>query len=74
MLKLNKHYSKLTLNVIKKGLGTICFCYYGIKTIFSINNILNPLYLVTENKIYFEKVGCLLNFLFLWKDSKKYIK
>ena len=64
MLKSNKRCPKLTLDAVKQQ-GEIRFCYDSIKRMFRVDRVPCPPYFVTGNKIRFERVGDLLNFLFL---------
>ncbi len=41
-----------------------------MKNIFLVDSFVSPPHLVTENKMRFEKVGPLLDFLFLWTMVK----
>lgn len=46
------------------------FFYYGMKNIFLVDSVVSPPHLITENKMRFEKVGPLLDFLFLWDNGE----
>jgi hypothetical protein len=48
--------------------GDVVHCYYGMKGMFSVDGVICPPHLVTGNKMQFEEVAKLLNFLFLWDD------
>ena len=47
------------------------FCYHDMKKMFLVNGVASPPHLVTGNKMRFEKVMDLLNFLFLWDDEER---
>jgi hypothetical protein len=64
MLKCNKRSSELTPEAIQQK-GKIRFYYYNIKSMFSIDYNTGPPYFVIGNKMRFEKVADLLDFLFL---------
>jgi hypothetical protein len=70
MLKCNKRSSELTCKAIQQR-EDMRFCYYDIKSMFSIDGNLKPPHFVTRNKMWFKKVVDLLDFLFLWEDDKK---
>ncbi len=70
MLKSDKRSPELTPGAVKQG-GEIRFCYNGMKRMFCINGVPSPPHFVTGNKMRFEKVGDLLDFLFLWEDDKE---
>jgi hypothetical protein len=64
MLKSDKRSPKLIPGAVKQG-GEIRFCYNGMKRMFRINGVPSLPYFVTGNKMRFERVGNLLDFLFL---------
>ena len=70
MLKSNKRCPELTLDTVKQQ-GEIRFYYNGIKRMFRVNRVPCPPYFVTGNKMRFERVGDLLDFLFLWGDDQE---
>jgi hypothetical protein len=47
----------------------VVYCYYGMKGMFSVDGVICLLHLVTGNKMRFERVAELLDFLFLWDDG-----
>lgn len=47
------------------------FCYNDMKKMFLVNGVANPPHLVTGNKMRFERVMDLLNFLFLWDEEER---
>jgi len=70
MLKSNKRCPELTPDVVKQE-GEIQFCYYGMKRMFRVDGVPSSPHFVTGNKMRFERVGDLLDFLFLWEDDKE---
>jgi hypothetical protein len=64
MLAVYKRSPKLSLQALRQK-GNVAYYYYGIKSMFSVDSVICLLYLVTRNKIQFEKVAELLDFLFL---------
>lgn len=69
MLKSNKRCPELTPDAVKQQ-GEIRFCYDGMKRMFRVDRVPCPPHFVTGNKMRFERVGDLLNFLFLWEDGE----
>jgi hypothetical protein len=69
MLKSNKRTSELAPDAVARQ-GEIQFCHHSMKRIFSINGTSVAPHFVTGNKMRFERVGALLNFLFLWEDGE----
>ncbi|KAN0108918.1 hypothetical protein V8E51_008660 [Hyaloscypha variabilis] len=51
--------------------GEIRFCYNGMRRMFRVDGVPSPPHFVTGNKMRFERVGDLLDFLFLWEDDKE---
>jgi hypothetical protein len=51
--------------------GEMRFCYHDMKRTFWINGASVAPHFVTGNKMRFERVGALLNFLFLWDDGEE---
>jgi len=51
--------------------SNVSYCYKGMKDLFLVNGVVSPPHLVTGNKMRFETVGHLLNFLFLWEDREE---
>lgn len=70
MLKSDKRSPELTPAAVKQG-GDIRFCYDGMKRMFCVNGVPSPPHFVTGNKMRFERVGDLLDFLFLWDDGRE---
>ena len=70
MLKSNKRCPELTPEAVKQE-GDIRFCYYSMKRLFRVDRVPCPPHFVTGNKMRFERVGDLLNFLFLWEDGEE---
>ena len=70
MLKCNKRCPELTPDVVKQE-GEIRFCYHGMNRMFRVDRVSCPPHFVTGNKMRFERVGDLLNFLFLWEDGQE---
>ena len=52
-------------------LHTDLWAEWDIKSMFSIDGSLKPPHFVTGNKMWFEKVVDLLDFLFLWEDDEE---
>jgi hypothetical protein len=69
MLKSNKRSPELAPDAVARQ-GEMQFCHYSMKRMFSINGTVVDPYFVTGNKMRFERVGALLNFLFLWEDGE----
>ena len=70
MLRANKRSSELAPEAIAHN-GEMRFCYHGMRRKFSVNGVLTPPHLVTGNKMRFERMGELLDFLFLWDDGEE---
>jgi hypothetical protein len=70
MLKSHKRSPELTPDAIKQK-GDIRFCHNHMKRMFSVNGVISPPHFVTGNKMRFERVADLLDFLFLWEDGKE---
>ena len=70
MLKSHKRSPELTSDAIKQK-GDIRFCQSRMKRMFSVDGIVGPPHFVTGNKMRFERVTDLLDFLFLWEDGKE---
>ena len=70
MLKSDKRSPELTPGAVKQG-GEIRFCYNGMKRMFRVDGVPSPPHFVTGNKMRFERLGDLLDFLFLWEDDKE---
>ena len=70
MLKSHKRSPELTSDAIKQK-GDFRFCQNHMKRMFSIDGVIGPPHFVTGNKMRFERVADLLDFLFLWEDGKE---
>lgn len=70
MLKCNKRSPELTAEAIQRK-GEIRFCYHDMKSMFSVDHNAGPPHFVTGNKMRFEDVADLLDFLFLWGDDQE---
>jgi len=70
ILKSNKRCPELIPDVVKQE-GEIQFCYYSMKRMFRVDGVPSSPHFVTGNKMRFERVGDLLDFLFLWEDDKE---
>ena len=70
MLKSNKRCPELTPDVVKQQ-GEIRFCYNSMKQMFQVDRVPCPPHFVTGNKMRFERVSGLLDFLFLWEDGEE---
>jgi hypothetical protein len=68
MLVVHKRSSELSPQALKQK-DNVAYCYYGMKGMFSVDGVIYPPHLVTGNKIRFERVAELLDFLFLWDDG-----
>jgi len=63
MLKCNKLSQELTPGLVQKKTD-IRFCRCGMKAMFIVDGVVGPLYFVTGNKMRFDSVIDLLDFLF----------
>jgi hypothetical protein len=70
MLKCNKRSPEMTAEAIRQK-GGFRFCYRDMKSMFSVDRDTGPPHFVTGNKMRFEKVADLLDFLFLWEDGQE---
>jgi hypothetical protein len=70
MLRANKRSPELNPEYSKLPEETR-FCYYDMKRMFLVNGTTGPPHLVTGNKMRFERVDDLLNFLFLWDERER---
>jgi hypothetical protein len=68
MLSVHKRSPELSPQALKQK-GDVAYCYHGMKGMFSVDGVICPPHLVTGNKMRFEKVAELLDFLFLWDDG-----
>ena len=64
VLKANQHSPELTPEAIRRD-GAVEYCYRDMKEMFLVDEGVSPPYFVTGNKMRFERVADLLNFLFL---------
>lgn len=73
MLKCNERCFELTLDAVTqlRQQGEVGFCYSSMKQMFQVDGASCPPHFVTGNKMRFETVGDLLNFLFLWEDGEE---
>jgi hypothetical protein len=69
MLRSNKRSPEL-ISTATAQQGKMQFCHADMKHAFSINGTPIAPHFVTGNKMRFERVGELLNFLFLWEDGQ----
>jgi hypothetical protein len=70
MVKSNKRSPELSARAIRQK-GQMRFCYHHMERAFTVNGSQVPPHLVTGNKMRFERVGELLDFLFLWDDYQE---
>jgi len=70
MLKSHQRSPELTPDTIQQK-DDIQFCYRAMKRMFSVDGVISPPHLVTGNKMRFERVADLLDFLFLWDDNQE---
>ena len=70
MLRTNKRSHELRPEAIQSAAKTR-FCYHDMKRMFSGNGAGCPPHLVTGNRMRFEKVIDLLDFLFLWDEQER---
>jgi hypothetical protein len=70
MLKCNKHSPELTPGLVDER-GDLRFCRRGMKAMFTIDGCVGPPHFVTGNKMRFDRVVDLLDFLFLWDDDQE---
>lgn len=70
MLKANKRSPELNPECSKLPAETR-FCYSDMKRMFLVNGTVGPPHLVTGNKMRFEGIKDLLNFLFLWDERER---
>jgi hypothetical protein len=64
MLKSHKRCPELTPEAVQQQ-GEFRFCQHDMKRMFSVDAVIGPPHFVTGNKMRFEKVAELLDFLFL---------
>lgn len=70
MLKSHTRSPELTPDTVKRN-EDIQFCHRHMKRMFSIDGVISPPHFVTGNKMRFERVADLLDFLFLWDDGQE---
>jgi hypothetical protein len=70
MLRSNKRSPELLPRTIEH-IGGMRFCYRHMRRAFSVNGARVPPHSVTGNKMRFERMGELLDFLFLWEDDQE---
>jgi hypothetical protein len=70
MLAVHKRSPELLLQALEQK-GNVAYCYRGMKGMFLVDGVVCPLHLVTGNKMRFERVAQLLDFLFLWDDGEE---
>jgi hypothetical protein len=70
VLKCHKRSPELAPEAIQHR-GDIRFCYHDMKRMFAVDAAIGPPHFVTGNKMRFEKVAELLDFLFLWEDGQE---
>lgn len=70
MLKSHKHFSELSPLAFQSQ-GNIRFCYTGMKRLFLVDGIVAPPHFVTGNKMHYNKVNELFDFLFSWGDDRE---
>jgi hypothetical protein len=70
MLKSHKRSPELAPGAVKQK-GGFQFCQNHMKRMFSVDEAASLPHFVTGNKMRFERVANLLDFLFLWEDGKE---
>ncbi|KAK6591266.1 hypothetical protein H4I96_00003 [Botrytis cinerea] len=70
MLKSHKHSPELSPLAFQSQ-GNLRFCYTGMKRLFQVDGVVTPPHFVTGNKMRYNKVNELLDFLFSWGDNKE---
>ena len=70
MLKSHKRSPELAPGAVKQK-GGFQFCQNHMKRLFSVDGAASLPHFVTGNKMRFERVADLLDFLFLWEDGKE---
>jgi hypothetical protein len=70
VLKANSGKAELTPEAIQSN-GEVEYCYRGMKKMFLVNGVASPPHFVTGNKMQFERVADLLDFLFLWDEQER---
>jgi hypothetical protein len=70
LLKANKRTQELRANV-GQWTEVMQFCYRDMKKMFVVNGVACGPHLVTGNKMQFQKVMDVLNFLFLWDEQER---
>jgi hypothetical protein len=70
MLKVNRGNQELTPEAMQCN-GKVEYCYQGMKEMFLVDGVVCPPHFVTGNRLRFERVEDLLNFLFLWDEKER---
>lgn len=70
MLKSHKRSPELTPDAVARK-GGFQFCQNHMKRLFSVDGAASLPHFVTGNKMRFERVADLLDFLFLWEDGQE---
>jgi hypothetical protein len=70
VLKANQRSLELTPEAIQRD-GAMEYCYRDMKEMFLVDESASPPHFVTGNKMRFERVADLLNFLFLWDEEER---
>jgi hypothetical protein len=70
MLKSHTRSPELTPDTVKQK-EDIQFCHRYMKRMFAIDGVISSPHFVTGNKMRFERVADLLDFLFLWDDGQE---
>jgi hypothetical protein len=68
MLAVHKRSPELSPQALEQK-GDVAYCYHGMKGMFSTDGVICPPHVVTGNKMRFERVAELLDYLFLWDDG-----
>lgn len=70
MLAAHKRHPELSPHALEQD-SNVAYCYRGMKDMFVVDGVISPPHIVTGNKMRFEKMGDLLDFLFLWDDGQE---
>ena len=70
MLAAHKRNAELSPLALQQEIN-VAYCYRGMKDMFLVNGVVSPPHIVMGNKMRFEKMGDLLDFLFLSDDGKE---
>jgi hypothetical protein len=68
ILAVHKRSPELSPQALEQK-DNVAYCYHSMKSMFSVDGVICPPHLVTGNKMRFERVAELLDFLFLWDDE-----